>query len=108
MLPTILNLIGLVLDITGVLILFYSTSKGLTNIRTRDYPLLSRLTASNNSEAQTLMNELVKNLNESINKSNQQNERIFKKSKRWLILIIAGFALQLIASILTLVCNHPN
>ena len=97
-----INAIGLFFDIVGVVGLFFARDKGLeplTTIRirvssTRFVP--SKLIETIGKE----INDLTTEINSIINRTNSNNRTIYKRSIKWITLIVIGFAMQLVSILL--------
>lgn len=107
---TILNLLGLVLDITGVIVLFYTRVKGLG--RVKQFSTFDLRQRAGDDNIDRILANLFRSINDSISDHNNDNEKAHKKSIKWLWVIIIGFGCQLFSAIIQLVnqvsCNLTN
>ncbi len=95
----IVNTFGLILDIFGVVGLFFSRDKGLETISTIGIRLTSTFQSNEISDKiKKEIDDLTNEVNSIIETTNKNNRMIFVKSKKWIVLIIVGFLFQ-IASI---------
>lgn len=107
----ILNLLGLLADIIGVIMLFLTRDTSLSPIQQVNVPAITKgivhgmdvhmLIAKN-------INIVIDELNNNIQQTNKTNKKIMRKSLRWLLLIIVGFILQFSASVFQMKSNHHN
>ena len=83
-----LNVTGLLADILGAVLLFYTRMNHIPTDRT--YGILAHAMGS---EIRDLVNAIAK--------VNQENDKIHNQSNKWLWLLVAGFLLQLCSSIVS-------
>ncbi len=102
-----LNAIGLLFEMVGVIIIFFSRDKGLLE------PALTEevfpYTADNTDKVDVGLNipyiisrdaeTVLKDIKDNIRKTNDRNNRVYQKSGLGLILIIMGFLSSLIATL---------
>jgi hypothetical protein len=107
----LLGSLGLLLDIIGVIQIFYLKDKFLTNfnydrfyVRNINQPSsLNKIDGDYiHKMIQKYLDQLAKDINDSTDKIKQENDAILKESQRWLWLIIIGFGLQLLGTLLNL------
>lgn len=100
----IVNATGLLMDIIGVVMLFYARDKALKPIGAwvRLTPSLGSWSQTTVEVARQEVNELAKQIDRIINETNRRNERLYKQSSKWLIIIILGFGLQFASTLLGL------
>ena len=101
-----LNIIALTLDVIGVIALFYAREKGLKEIKKTK--IISLYETNENSDvfdrlASTA--EVPKSVEEKVNEiisniliTQSENEKIVKKSLKWIVLIVIGSLLQILAN----------
>src|SRR3954470_10071305 len=99
-----LNIAGLLLDISGVILLFYLRDQSLKEVFYR----LPKTTSTMHAESekryvQEDAERLRKQINDNISQTERNNKRILRQSSKVLWLIIAGFALQFAANSLAMV-----
>ena len=100
-LTQIINIVGLVFDIVGVVCLFFARDKGLKPLSTIRIRVSSTFSAtSQRDEIRKEIEELISEVNSIINRTNSNNKTIYKKSIKWIILIVVGFTMQLISIVL--------
>jgi hypothetical protein len=127
---TILGMIGLALDLAGVIILFFITDKGLNKIHSPIKEYKVNFTTNANKlqfpkpHPNAILKENIENINSTIinfthdvncvineinrliEKAEKLNNKRHKKSLLWLGLIILGYALQISAVGLHLAYSH--
>jgi hypothetical protein len=107
-----LNIIGLALDIIGVVGLFYSVGKGLRKISANPIRISSTMTWGNADNIEKKMHdELYKTkteINDIIEKNNNENNIIHRRAFKWLMLILLGFLFQLSSNIIPLICHSAH
>lgn len=137
----IVNAVGLVLDICGVVILFYERDEGLKqvsqkikNVRLQyssfSMPIIMSTGSFGNQKEERVKVEIENNIKHNIETMNRANAEIaeqmgaiigelnetivavednnttrHKKAQCWLVLLIGGFALQLVSTFLGLVSD---
>ena len=100
----LLNITGLLLDIIGVVGLYFAITKGLGRIKAPELSL-EPVFAGGNSIENFLMKkikELHENINTVIEDTNKVNKILHQKSLIWLGFIVVGFILQAVSSLLYL------
>ena len=106
MLIQVVSSTGLILDIIGVFGLFYSRDKGLEVISQLNVYITSTSQFGHavDDKIRIEIRNLKTEINSIIDKTARNNQRIFKRSKWWISLIVLGFVLQ-IASIFLPKCS---
>lgn len=98
--PAILNIVGLIADMVGVIGLFFTTAKGLSKIkRPRSFQSHAYAASRLGGDALTrAFDALAANVNAAIDRAVDENKAVQRRANRWLIPIVLGFMLQLIAA----------
>ena len=97
-----INAVGLIFDIIGVVGLFFARDKGLeplTTIRIRISSTRFVPTRLNEIMGKEI-DELTTQINSIINRTNENNRIVYKRSRKWITLIVIGFVMQLISVLL--------
>jgi hypothetical protein len=97
-----LNAAGLIFDMGGVIALYFSTIKGLGQIArpTSFGTFQHRAERVGGNAMDEAFRNLWKKINEVIDDTNKTNAATQKRSTKWLILIIIGFLLQLVSTLI--------
>jgi len=99
----VLNVIGLVVDIFGVIGLFLDKDIGLRKLSTFQKIRISSTWHHTNKPEDLIVkeiNELKNEINNIIEKTNETNNKTAQKCIKWMVLIIAGFLIQIASLVL--------
>jgi hypothetical protein len=99
-LSTLLNTLGLMLDIFAAYKLFYvrlSSIQKVDKLPDTVYGSIPRILVQQTIDE---INKVLHSMNNTLNQINEKNEREHQSSKKWLWLLILGFLLQLIGTTL--------
>lgn len=100
-----LSATGLILDMTGVFLLFKSIGSGLKPIRTVNFGMFQQGFFGfgvANVEQKAII-DMQAEINKIIEETNEANRITHIKSYRWLYMIIGGFFLQLVSYVISFV-----
>lgn len=95
-----LNAVGLIVDIIGVIGLFFITTKEIEKLSSFHYfaPSNKADDEGNIDDMDAKVGRIIRDFNENIDKAKEENKKIRKKTLPFFIVIIIGFFLQLSAS----------